>query len=228
MSYALTGTRYIGTGALPTPIIGYDAVDTSTGNLYASNTSATAWVLIGNVNQANLGMLPLTGGALTGAISGATGLAPIDAPNFTTSAKLLGVDLATQTYVDTVNNTTLTGIAPKITQAIASISAGITVKGSLARANGILVFPSGGSGFPAAQTIPLPIYPDGTVASESDCKWFVSATDGTYGVGFAGNASLLFSPANPLVTRTFSAQIVHSVGQYYNVSIMYWIEAIKS
>ena len=64
MSYVLTGTRYIGTGALPTPLAGYDAVDTSNGNLYAANTSATLWNLIGNVNQTNLGMLPLTGGVM--------------------------------------------------------------------------------------------------------------------------------------------------------------------
>ena len=86
MAYTLVGSRYIGTGSLPTPVAGYDAIDTSTGNQYVANTSSTAWVLVGNVNSLNLGMLPLTGGVMTGAITGATGWAPSDAANFPTKA----------------------------------------------------------------------------------------------------------------------------------------------
>jgi hypothetical protein len=233
MSFTLTGTRYIGTGPFPIPVLGYDLVATDTGNFYVANSTATAWVLVGSVNSPNLGMLPLTGGTMTGNIAGATGWAQNDSPNFTTSAKLNGVDLATTTNLSDTSATILNGIAPKITEAIASTSAGITVKGSIARTVGLLTFTD-----TTTQTIPLPIYSDGTTANESDCKWvafFVgNNVSGTTVYGFPcgrsdanGDTGLIFS-ANPTTTRTFNAILIDKGGNKYPTIIGYFIEAIKS
>lgn len=236
MAYVLTGTRYIGTGSLPTPVVGYDAVDTSTGNIYASNTSATGWNLAGNVNSTNLGLVPITGATMTGAIGGATGWAPLDAPNFTTSLKLNGVDVATTAALASTSTTILNSIAPKITEAVASTSAGITVKSNIARARGLLHFTS-----PTPQTIPLPTYPDGTTANESDCIWFVGligsiATPGVWFQGWpcgrsesGGDLALIYS-ADPTTTRTFSVYFKDRGGQtdQYHATIMYYIEGIRS
>lgn len=233
MAYVLTGARYIGSGTLPTPVAGYDLVDTSTGNFYMANTSASAWTLIGSVNSPNLGMLPLTGGTMTGAIAGAHGLATLDAPNFTTSVKLNGVDLATTTNLSSTSTTILDSIAPKINEAVAGISSAFSVKSSVARAVGLLTFTTS-----ATQTIPLPTYPDGTTAAESDCKWatyFVgSAVNGTYTTSWPcgrsdsnGDTGLIFS-ANPTATRTFNAIVKDRGGVPYPTIIGYYIEGIKS
>lgn len=233
MSYTLVGSRYIGTGALPTPVIGYSAQDTSTGNLYESNTSASTWIQVGNVNNANLGLAPVTGFTATGAITGATGWAPLDAPNFTTSAKLGGVDLATTTDLSTTSTTILNSIAPKITEAVAATSNAITVKANIARATGLLTFTT-----TATQTIPLPTYPDGTTAAEADCKWIAffvgTTTDGTYKTNWPcgrsdanGDAGLIYS-VNPTTTRTFNAIVKDAGGNLYQTIIGYFIEGIKS
>ena len=138
MSFTLTGTRYIGTGTLPTPVLGYDLVATDTGNFYVSNSTATAWVLVGSVNSPNLGMLPLTGGTMTGNVAGATGWAPNDSPNFTTTAKLNGVTLATSTDLPTTQTSVLNTIAPKISEAVAAVTSGITTASNIAIASGLL------------------------------------------------------------------------------------------
>lgn len=233
MAYVLTGTRYIGTGTQPTPVAGYDLVDTSTGNFYVSNSSATAWVLVGSVNSPNLGMLPLTGGTMTGAITGATGWATLDSPDFTTSAKLGGVDLVTATSLSSTSTTILDSISPKINEAVAGISASFSVKGSVASAVGTLTFTTS-----ATQTIPLPTYQDGTTAAESDCKWFAffigTSINGTFVASWPcgrsdsnGDTGLVWS-ANPTTTRTFNALLKDQGGNSYTTIVGYFIEGIKS
>lgn len=233
MTYTLVGNRYIGTGALPTPVAGYQAQNTTTGDIYESNTSSTAWVLLYNANQANGGLAPVTGYTSTGAITGATGWAPNDAPNFTTSAKLNGVDLATTTNLSDTSTTILNGIAPKISEAVAGITTSITVKSNIARAVGLLTFTTS-----ATQTVPLPTYPDGTTANESDCKWIVffvgSNTAGTFAQSWPcgrsdsnGDAGLILS-ADPTTTRTFNAIIKDKGGNLYPTIMGYFIEGIKA
>jgi hypothetical protein len=234
MSYVLTGSRYIGTGALPVPVLGYDAVDTSTGNFYVSNSSATSWVQVGNVNSPNLGMLPLTGGTMTGNVAGATGWAPNDSPNFTNTAKLNGITLATSNDLSTTSTTILNSIAPKITQAVASTAAAITVKSNVAMASGLLSFTTA-----TPQTIPLPVYSDGTTANESDCKWMVgltssSGTPATWADSWPcgrsdgnGDTSLIMT-ANPTTTRTFAIYLQDKGGVIYPATVSYMIIGVRS
>jgi len=235
MSFTLTGTRYIGTGALPTPVLGYDLVATDTGNFYVSNSTATAWILVGNVNSPNLGMLPLTGGTMTGNVAGATGWAPNDSPNFTTTAKLNGLPLATTSDLANTSTNILNTIAPKISEAVAATTSSITVKGSIAKTSGILFCAD--SSHPV--TIPLPTYPDGTTANESDCTWWVGLA-GTQTAGQSNttwwpigetatsfHTSLIFS-VNPTTSRTFAAYLITSSGNQYGVALCYGIIGVKS
>ncbi len=229
MTYTLTGTRYIGSGTLPAAIAGYDLVDTSTGNFYVSNSSATAWVQIGNVNNVNLGMLPLTGGTMTGNVAGATGWAPNDSPNFTTTAKLNGLTLATQSDLSTTQTTVLNSIAPKISEAVAAVTTGITTAANVAMASGVLTFTSA-----TPQTIPLPTFSDGSSASEAQCKWMVglvsnSATPSTFALGWPcgrsdsnGDTSLIMT-ANPTTTRTFAIYLQDKGGNIYSATVSYLI-----
>ena len=222
MAYVLTGTRYIGNGTLPTAIAGYDAVDTSTGNLYASNSTATGWVLIGNINQVNMGLAAITGFTATGAIVGATGWAPVAAPNFTTSAKRDGVDLATTVQLSDTSTSILASIAPKISEAIASLSTAITVKGSIAMAHGVLTFAANTS-----QTIPLPTYPDGSTAAESDCRWSAGVIAFDNPADSLGNFQLMTSGTLPL-SRTFYSVMKNGAGAFRSTWVSYLIIGIKS
>ena len=92
---ALIGNRYIQSTDPGEVGTGYQWLNTTTGNLYERNTTNTAWVLVGNVNLVTLGALMRTGGVMSGPITGVTGWAPMDSPDFTTVAKLSGVNLAT-------------------------------------------------------------------------------------------------------------------------------------
>lgn len=219
MAYVLTGTRYIGTGALPTPVAGYDAVDTTTGNRYDANTSATAWNLVGNVNQTNEGMLPLTGGTMTGAITGATGWAPLDSPNFTTSAKLGGLDLVTSTTLSTAITNVNNGISPKITSAVASLSAGISVNSSIAKAKGTLTPSSVG----ATITVPPPTYSDGTTANIADCVWSI----GVYSIPDQGNGLKSIAITNPGGANVYTAVATRDDGVQTSPTMSYVIIGVK-
>lgn len=225
MSYTLVGSRYIGTGSLPVPAAGYDACDTTTGNLYFTNAAGTAWVLMGNVNNANLGLLPLTGGTMTGAITGASSWAPNDSPNFTSSAKLDGVNLATTSDLTTTSTTILNSIAPKITEAVASTTSAISVKGNVAMASGLLTFTSA-----TTQTIPLPVYSDGVTASESDCKWTVGLVSGSFPCGRADSNgdTTLYKSADPSTTRTFAIYLKDNGGNFYSTVVQYLIIGVRS
>lgn len=225
MSYTLTGNTYIGTGTLPTPVVGYLAIDTTTGTLYAANTSSTAWTSMGNVNNSNLGHLPTTGGTMTGAISGATGWATLDSPDFTTSAKLGGVNLATTTDLATTQTTILNSIAPKISEAIASTSTALSFSSNVARATGLLTFTSA-----TTQTIPLPTFPDGSTATEAQCKWFVGLVAGSWPCGRSDSNgdTTLYKSADPSTTRTFAIYLKDNGGVFYSTTVMYYIEGIRS
>ena len=234
MSYTLTGTRYIGTGTLPAPVLGYDAVDTFTGNLYAANSSATGWNLIGNVNYVNYGLLPLTGGTVTGNVTGATGWAPNDSPDFTTTARLGGLTLATQADLQNTATSIMNSIASKITSAVSAISSSTGVRNSIAWNKGTHTFAAGFGG--SQFTIPLPQYSDLTYAVETDCSWVVSVTKtGTpaspEGIYFSDGSGTSFgSPGtqvDPSTNRTFWCNTIQS-GSALGVDVSYLIIAVRS
>lgn len=209
MSYTLTGNCYIGSGSLPAPVVGYDAIDINTGHKYSSDTSSTEWVLIGNVNEPNMGLLPLSGGAMTGAITGSTGYAPINTPDFVSSAKLDGLDLATINDLTNMQTTILDAVTPLINQAIASTTSSISVSSKIAFGHGTLTFSTG-----TPQTIPLPYYPGNIQATEEECVWAVSPKWMYVPTGLSsGGADVIYlfttdgqqaHPVDPTTTRTFS------------------------
>ena len=245
MSYALTGTRYIGSGTLPTPVVGYDAIDTSTGSFYVSNSSSTSWMLVGNVNSPNYGMMPVTGGVMTGSISGATGWAPLDSPDFTTTAKLNGLALATVNDLTTAITNVNAGISPKITSAVAATSNAISVQAKIARTSGTFTCtPVGtiGAGLTANMfnvASYLPTYPDGSQAAIGDCAWVISIVgiDGTSNGSFyrftdgfsATTGTLSAHTVNPNATASFTCIGWDAVaGSGLQAIISYFIEGIKA
>lgn len=241
----LIGNRYLKdtepTGADGTIAYGYQWLNSSNGNLYERNSSNTAWVLIGNVNNANLGLLPLAGGTMTGAINGSTGWAPLASPALTGSPTKNGLEIAT---IDDVNGTTTNiydTVQSKITEAISSTTTAINVKSKIAMASGVFDFTSGFGTSDSAhpnppQTIPLPYYPSGEQAVEADCVWFaspnsiasdVSAPDILFSNGLASGWSGVSSNiVDPTKVRTFTVTQYNGT-RSYATKVAWFIIAVK-
>ena len=174
---ALIGNRYTQStdpGAVGT---GYQWLNTTTGNLYERNTTNTAWVLVGNVNIVTLGALMRTGGVTSGPIAGVTGWAPLDSPDFTTVAKLSGVNLATVNDLTALQTALEARIKAEAQAAVATALGGVSGSQNIAIGFGTLV----GATATTPVTIALPTFPDGVQATQSQCKWIVAPYKGKTG-----------------------------------------------
>lgn len=93
-------TFYAQAGTPGTPAAGDIWINTTTGDFKVRDTSNANWNTIFNINLVNGGLLPKAGGAMTGAITGAHGLAPLDSAPLTTNVTLDGNDLASKNWVN--------------------------------------------------------------------------------------------------------------------------------
>ena len=205
---SLIGNTYV-TSSDPGAVgFGYQWSNTSTGNMYARNVSNTAWTLIGNANQVNLGLAPKSGFAATGAVTGVSGWAPVDSPDFSTSAKLDGISLATVNDVTNLSTNMYSTIQSLIAQAMSSYVTSTSAQSNVCVSSGVLNFESNNN----VQTIPLPVFDSDTkMATESQCKWHVSPifikqhdfTGGTEGDTFIYFRDAAGIEVDPTKTRTF-------------------------
>lgn len=93
---ALVGVRYIQDQDPGTPASGgYEWFRPSTNELFVRNGSNTAWTIQGNAGAVRLGDLDIAGGEMKGAITGDSGLTPINNPDMQTSATQVGKPFAT-------------------------------------------------------------------------------------------------------------------------------------
>lgn len=203
---ALVGSTYIQATDPGAVGYGYSWKNSSTGNVYDRNTSNTGWVFLYNSNQVNGGLLPLTGGTMTGAIAGVSGWAPETSPDFNTSAKLGGVNLATTNDLSTLQTTLEDYVDAQVASALASQGVTSEVSSNTAIQTGTLK----GATATTAVTIPLPVFSDGQTATEAQCKWIVSIYDAK--TGDTADAYYLYfrdstdsAAANPTAVRTFCA-----------------------
>lgn len=180
----LIGNRYVQAGDPATGssgFVGYQWQNTTTGKLYERKSDDSGWQLIYMVDQDRGGLIPVTGGAVTGAITGTTGWAPVDQPDFNTSAKIGGVNIATVNYVDSIATGLSDSISAQINQAIASSSATTQVNANIAKAKGYTAGRNpavSGTEPSALAQIPLPSYPNGgSQAQEAECVWFACMAD---------------------------------------------------
>lgn len=174
MSSTLYGSRWVGDTDPGSTTAGFDWYDTTTGLLKVRNSSNTAWITVGAIDQTNLGLLPLTGGTMTGAILGATGWAPSTSPDFATSAKLGGLDLATQQYVQTQITALQTTISTQVTEALAAATSGLSVSANIAFKSG-WHYDSYANMSSTGFTIALPTYPSGATSQASEVKGYGAA-----------------------------------------------------
>ncbi len=90
---------YTQTSEPGTPAAGDIWINTTTGDFQTRNTAKSDWNLIFNINEANGGLLPLSGGTMTGAIEGAHGLLAADSPGMTGTPTIEGDEVATKDWV---------------------------------------------------------------------------------------------------------------------------------
>jgi hypothetical protein len=156
-----------------------------TGILRERNVSNTDWYIIYAVNLTNGGLLPIQGGSVTGAITGPTGWAVADNPNFASGAKISGQNIATVNYVNQQVNSFNELISAKIAQAISAQTSDFNVNSAIAKTgtattgNGYFPPTKQGSvpteGVPNFDPIPLPYYPGGAgQATSSESIWIAS------------------------------------------------------
>lgn len=199
----------------------------STGDIYARNTSNTSWVYQGNANQNMGGALPITGGAMSGAITGATGWAPSANPNFSGSASLDSVSLVDQNDLTNAINSLTTTLNGNIKSAISSITGNFNVGSSIAVGYG--------TGLAHGGTIPLPWYggvaPRQATISElagvlvSTCslaQWSSGVNDVIYVENCSVNTSTL------VVTCTYQKQGYPSDPNNTTGTVNYIIVCIKA
>lgn len=211
---ALVGNRWIQATDPGAVGFGYQWANSSSGILYERNTSNTGWVQIGNANSTNYGLLPLTGGAMTGAISGVTGWAPETSPDFNTSAKLEGVNLATTNDLSTLQTNLEDYVDAQVASAIASQGVTSEVSSNTAIQTGRLQ----GATPLTTITIPLPVFSDGQSASPGQCKWIVTPgyniTDGVtniYDVYYRDATDA--ADVDPMAVRTFLAYMAYGASR---------------
>jgi hypothetical protein len=244
MSDNLVGFRYIQALQPEHGYVGFQWFDTDTSQLFEwtgtneypdIDDEGGSWNQVYYGNQPDGGLLKLSGGTMTGNISGITGWAASDNYNFPTSLKVSGQNVATVSYVNQQVTSFNDLISAKISQAIASSTSSINTNANIGKygagvsGNGyfeptIAANQQSATVPPNFAPIPLPRYTDGSLASETECIW-VGAPAGMY-LGTGNAAGLITGDANNegsdfYVVQTFdqvSARVFRHYWATYEVS----------
>jgi hypothetical protein len=174
---SLWGCRYIQdedpSGDLDFGGAGFEWYSPTPGDLKIRDTTNTTWNSVGNSDLTNLGNVPVTGATMEGALTGVTGWALADSPDFTTAAKLDGIDLATVNDLSTLQTTLEELIAAQIASGMAGLSASISLDNSVCWGFGSIS---------SLAVIPLPSFSD-RQATHSEIVLMLAAPKHTGGTG---------------------------------------------
>ena len=200
-------------------------VQSDTGVWLSRNSTNTAWVPIGSGDQQSFGLMPLSGGAMSGAVTGSSNMMTADGstpfalpPNVTSRNSLM----ATLADLTALQNNLSALISETVSQAVASIPVpGVNSNISLAVTQlGGQLTPS-----PYNATVTLPyqgmVYANGTSVQLSECHGFASSS--AQASGAVGSAVYLI----PQDTRGMSWQS-YSASPNVAVAFNYLIIAIST
>ena len=185
------------------------------GDRSARNTSNTAWVAQGNVNQAYSGAAPLSGFTAQGAISGATGLAQLASADFQ-ALKLNAVNVATVNDLSDAQTAILKSCDAKINSGISGITAAQTYSAFLACDEGILN---------DTQVVPFPQFSDRP--ARIDEIVFMGVEPYQFTDVFSGNFTWTFYCQVNAISRQVTCKIVNSNNQTYAGTAKYHTIAIR-
>ena len=177
---------------------GFEWYSPTTGDLFFRDTTNTTWNAFGNGDSPHLGLAPTTGYTSTGAINGVTGWAPQESPDFTTSAKLGGVDLATVNDLSDLQTTLEELIAAQIASGMAGLSASISLDNSLVFAFGTVA---------DGATVPLPSFSD----RQATASEVVAVVPCALHLGGVGSITEVMCSINP-ATRVASVSTANASG----------------
>ena len=185
------------------------------GDRSARNTSNTAWVAQGNVNQAYSGAAPLSGFTAQGAISGATGLAQLASADFQ-ALTLTGVNVATVNDLSDAQTAILKSCDAKINSGISGITAAQTYSAFLAFDEGILN---------DTQVVPFPQFSDRP--ARPDEIVFLGVEPYQFTNVFSGNYTWTFYCQANAISRQITCKIVNSNNETYAGTAKYHIIALR-
>lgn len=164
---------------------GFEWINTDTGDWSMRNASDTAWVLIGNTNLQNVGLVPITGTTMTGPLTGATGMAGINQPDFHNGAKRDGYELARMADLAAFRAEILATIQGRVNGVLAQATGGagsakykVLFKSAITETLSLSTLV--GNGFNLGAVISGMTYSDGTTVAVDQLQG--------YGVAFAGYA----------------------------------------
>lgn len=97
----LFGNEWVGDTEPTTGVLaGQSWIQPTSGDMSRRNSSNTAWVVVGNINDAMGGAVSKSGDTMTGALLGAPNLPPLEDPDFQGTVFENGFPLATQLLVN--------------------------------------------------------------------------------------------------------------------------------
>lgn len=171
------------------------------GDLSVRNSANLAWTVMGNINSVRLGALSSGGGNVTGAFTGAHGLAPNANPDFQGSVKRLGIDLVDTVQLEDAAKAMREEFSSILSQTISSSSASIDIGNYVGFECGTVSKTCHAWRTEKFQ-LTLPTYTGSVTAPITDCKWGAAfsrlITASTYVTQFNAHWEILWTPdANP-------------------------------
>jgi len=148
-----------------------------TGNWYVRNMANTAWTLLGSGDQQSFGLMPLSGGAMSGALTGSTGLMTADGstpfavpPTVTSKSSVI----ASMADLTALQNNIVTLINQTVAQSLSSLPS-FGIRSNMAFSYGTVTSTQVTS-TPVILNLPYSgmTYPDGTAVALADCFGFAS------------------------------------------------------
>lgn len=162
--------------------------NTSTGDMWQRNTLGSAWVYKGNGTLAERGMMPVTGGAFTSPISGPFAGAPSASPDIRNSARKRGINLARKVDLDALKTEMENRLITTLGTTVNWSNMNSTLDQNSAWGQG---FQSLSVGQLQPYQIPLPSFPDGAQATDSQvlahAAWLMAVGDHASNTGGAQN-----------------------------------------
>lgn len=211
-------------------------LQTDTYNVYVRDVLNTSWVLLGITNTQNLGLVPKSGAALTGALTGATGLMQADGTVPFTSAPTVtsanSSNVATLNDLANLQSNIYSLVTATVQQAMAALpTAGINA--NMAFASGIYVPTGAIDNTSFTFQLPTPVYSDGTTAPISDCigRYTVALMGCISTVGTGGsdhnNTRVVETTPNSMNFTITNVNTTGVTNTTSSLGIAYFVVAIK-
>lgn len=179
MATILYGNEWVGDDTPTTGVLaGQSWVAPTTGAVYRRNTSNSAWILSGNINENLGGSVSKAGDTMTGSLLGAPNLPPIQDPDFQGTVEQAGFPLATLLALSQLQQNLKSYIDESVRAQFLSQTKLSGTAANVAFFSDVYTY-SSGSANPGTISVPLPTF-------SSDSVQATRAQTIAYGVSLMG------------------------------------------